>query len=75
MDESICVNCGGEQYHHTIECYLGEDVTPSPLVGVLRDRIAFERKAAQHRMHLTAFGVGTLAFLAGFGVCWLSFVR
>ena len=32
-------------------------------------------KAAQHRMHLTAFGVGMLAFLAGFGICWLVFVR
>lgn len=30
---------------------------------------------AQQRMHLTAFGVGVLAFLAGFGVCWLVFVR
>jgi hypothetical protein len=32
-------------------------------------------KAAQHRLHLTAFGVGMLAFLAGFGICWLAFVR
>lgn len=31
--------------------------------------------AAEHRLHLTAFGVGTLAFLAGFGICWLAFVR
>lgn len=31
--------------------------------------------AAQHRLHLTAFGVGMLAFLAGFGICWLVFVR
>jgi hypothetical protein len=32
-------------------------------------------RAAQHRLHLTAFGVGMLAFLAGFGICWLAFVR
>ncbi len=32
-------------------------------------------KAAQHSMHLTAFGVVLLAFLAGFGICWLVFVR
>lgn len=32
-------------------------------------------KAAQHRLHLTAFGVGVLAFLAGFGICWFVFVR
>jgi hypothetical protein len=31
--------------------------------------------AAEHRLHLTAFGVGMLAFLAGFGICWLAFVR
>lgn len=32
-------------------------------------------QSAQHRLHLTAFGVGTLAFLAGFCICWLAFVR
>ena len=32
------------------------------------------KKAAQHRMHLTALGVGMLAFLAGFGVGWFVFV-
>jgi len=32
-------------------------------------------KAAQHRIHLTAFGVGMLAFCAGFGICWFVFVR
>lgn len=32
-------------------------------------------EAFQYRLHLTAFGVGMLAFLAGFGVCWLAFVR
>jgi len=37
--------------------------------------LAFWKWAAQHRMHLTAFGVGVLAFLAGFGICWLVFVR
>ena len=31
--------------------------------------------AAEHRLHLTAFGVGMLAFFAGFGICWLAFVR
>jgi hypothetical protein len=30
---------------------------------------------ANKRLRLTAFGVGMLAFLAGFGVCWLVFVR
>ncbi len=34
-----------------------------------------ENVAAQQGVHLTAFGVGILAFLAGFGVCWLTFVR
>lgn len=38
-------------------------------------RIRKAVKAAQHRLHLTAFGVGMLAFLAGFVVCWLAFVR
>lgn len=37
-------------------------------------RVLVKTHAAQHRMHLTAFGVGMLAFLAGFGVCWLVFV-
>ncbi len=32
-------------------------------------------KAAQHSVQLTAFGVGMLAFCAGFGICWLVFVR
>ena len=32
-------------------------------------------QSAQHRLHLTAFGVGMLAFLAGFGICWIMFVR
>ena len=31
--------------------------------------------AAEHRLHLTAFGVGMLAFFAGFGICWFAFVR
>ena len=30
---------------------------------------------ANNRLHLTAFGVGGLAFFAGFGICWLAFVR
>jgi len=32
-------------------------------------------KAAQHSVQHTAFGVGILAFLAGFGVCWFIFVH
>lgn len=37
---------------------------------------AWEReRLANNRMHLTAFGVGMLAFLAGFGICWFVFVR
>lgn len=32
-------------------------------------------KRAQQSMYLTVFGVGTLAFLAGFGICWIVFVR
>jgi len=32
-------------------------------------------EAAEHRLHLTAFGVGGLAFIAGFVICWLAFVR
>jgi hypothetical protein len=32
-------------------------------------------EAAEHRLHLTAFGVGMLAFCAGFGICWFVFVR
>ncbi len=35
----------------------------------------FKLVAAQHRVYLTAFGVGMLAFCVGFGVCWLVFVR
>lgn len=34
-----------------------------------------ELKRAQQSVYLTAFGVGMLAFLAGFGICWLVFVR
>ena len=32
-------------------------------------------EAAEHRVQLTAFGVGMLAFFAGFGICWFAFVR
>lgn len=32
-------------------------------------------EAAEYRLHLTAYGVGMLAFIAGFGICWLAFVR
>jgi hypothetical protein len=34
-----------------------------------------EFQSAQHRVHLTAYGVSLLAFLAGFGICWFVFVR
>lgn len=34
-----------------------------------------QQVAVQLRLHLTAFGVVLLAFLAGFGICWLAFVR
>lgn len=34
-----------------------------------------QQVAVQLRLHLTAFGVGMLGFIAGFGVCWLVFVR
>ena len=30
---------------------------------------------AKQSVYLTAFGVGVLAFFAGFGICWLVFVR
>jgi len=32
-------------------------------------------EAAEHRVQLTAFGVGMLALFAGFGIGWLVFVR
>lgn len=34
-----------------------------------------DKLAVQQGVHLTAFGVGMLAFLAGFVFCWLAFVR
>lgn len=45
------------------------------MVAILRVHFLEVKKAAQHRMHLTAFGVGLLAFFAGFGFCWFVFVR
>jgi len=45
------------------------------MAAVLRVQFLQVAKAAQHRMHLTTFGVGMLAFCAGFGICWLVFVR
>lgn len=42
---------------------------------MLESLISYFKEAAQHRVHLTAFGVGMLAFLAGFGICWFVFVR
>jgi hypothetical protein len=45
-------------------------------IEVLRfTRVADGFIAAQRRMHLTALGVGLLSFFAGFGICWLMFVR
>jgi len=32
-------------------------------------------EAAEHRIRLTAIAVSGLAFLAGFGVCWLWLVH
>jgi hypothetical protein len=51
---------------------------PSGLVDICTycGDVGYEiNKSAQHRLHLTAFGVVLLAFLAGFVVCWLAFVR
>jgi len=37
---------------------------------------AWEREKRSNKwLHLTAFGVGLLAFLVGFGVCYLWLVR
>ena len=47
----------------------------SLFVSELKTWVVWHDNAAQHRLHLTAFGVGMLAFLAGFVVCWLAFVR
>ena len=42
----------------------------------LLGKIAYDAwLSAQQGVHLTAFGVGMLAFLAGFGICWFVFVR
>ena len=46
-----------------------------PKKGVSANAFEAGWKAAQQSVQLTAFGVGMLAFLAGFGVCWLAFVR
>lgn len=32
-------------------------------------------RAAEHRLQRTAIAAVVLAFCAGFGVCWLAFVR
>jgi len=39
------------------------------------DEYFLKWQSAQHRVYLTAFGVGLLAFCAGFGICWFVFVR
>lgn len=36
---------------------------------------SFCLEQANKRLHLTAYGVSLLAFLAGFWICWLVFVR
>lgn len=48
-----------------------------PVWGEMAVRVAVLRvlQSAQHSVQLTAFGVGMLAFLVGFGVCWFVFVR
>jgi len=45
------------------------------MASILRVHFLQVKKAAEHRVHLTAFGVGMLAFFAGFGICWFVFVR
>ena len=46
-----------------------------PKKGVSANAFEAGYKAAQQGVQLTAFGVCMLAFLAGFGICWLVFVR
>lgn len=36
-DASICENCGGESYHHTVECYTGMTFTWKKVTVELRD--------------------------------------
>ena len=45
--------------------------------GEMAVRVAVFRalKSAQQSVRLTAFGIGMLAFCAGFGLCWFVFVR
>ena len=47
------------------------------LLNIREEQIGelLNEKAAEHRLHLTAFGVGMLGFIAGFGICWFAFVR
>lgn len=51
------------------------DIGVLSMASILRVHFLQVKKAAEHRLHLTAFGVGMLAFCAGFGICWLVFVR
>ena len=44
-------------------------------IGAVQMARLAQQVAAQLRLHLTAFGVGGLGFISGFGVCWLVFVR
>lgn len=48
-----------------------------PVWGEMAVRVAVLRalQSAQQSVYLTAFGVGALAFCAGFGICWLVFIR
>jgi len=48
------------------------DVGILAMASILRVHFLQVKKAAEHRLHLTAFGVGMLALLAGFGIGWVS---
>ena len=52
-----------------------KEIKENPVGIVVAEALIYKAiEAAQHRMHLTAFGVGMLAFLAGFCICWFVFV-
>ena len=64
-----------------LERVLQEAITQDPFQGddyaLLHEAEALlaKAKAAQQSVQLTAFGVGMLAFCAGFCICWFVFVR
>jgi len=39
---AACENCGGEDFHHTVECYLGQDSDPEADAADALDREADE---------------------------------